>query len=109
VSAWLAAFAFTQAVEVPLYTWALRRRRVAALWAFGASALTHPVVWFVMPQLSWPGGYWGYVAAAETFAVGVEALYLRSLGVRWPLLWALLANGASASLGLASRAWFGWP
>ena len=110
MGAWLAAFAFTQAVEVPIYTWALRhRRRSAALWAFAASALTHPVVWFVMPRWRWPGGYWGYVGAAEAFAVGAEALFLWRLGVGRPLLWALVANGASAGLGLGCRAVFGWP
>jgi hypothetical protein len=40
--AWLIAFAFTQAVEVPIYL------RAGAGWraAFLASTLTHPFVWF---------------------------------------------------------------
>ena len=106
---WLSAFAFTQLVEVPLYTVALRRRRGAGLWALGASALSHPVVWFLLPRLPWGGRYWLYVGVAEAFAVGAEALYLRALGVGRPLGWALLANGASAGLGLAARARWGWP
>jgi hypothetical protein len=134
---WLGAFLFTQVVECPIYAASLRQRpgswslRFAI--AFGASAITHPVVWFVIPWLwyrfhlgrllSWlpwydgalgyAGGYWGMVVLAEVFAVGVEGLYLRrvhparSLAVA--LAWALGANLASVSLGFASRAFFGWP
>src|SRR5262249_35014609 len=56
---WIYAFLFTQAVEVPIYVFALRggpetppQRALAkrVLIAFGASALTHPIVWFVIPQ-----------------------------------------------------------
>lgn len=94
----LYAFGFTQLVEAPIYARAIERPpRVA--WALGASALTHPVVWFVFPAL-WPGGYWSMVLVAEAFAVGVESLYLRALGVRRALAWSLLANGASFLLGL---------
>ena len=105
MTAWLSAFVFTQVVEVPIYIRALGGRPLAA---FGASLLTHPVVFFVFPRL-WPGDYWSGVAAAEAFAVGGEALYLSHLGVRRSVWWALLANGLSAGLGLGSRALFGWP
>lgn len=120
---WLLAFAFTQAVECPIYASALRDRtrggettwplgaRLAG--AFGASALTHPVVWFVIPwlweQLGWLGGYWGMVAAAEAFAWGAEGLYLRALALRSPFAWSLVANAASFGLGLLSRSIFGLP
>ncbi len=103
LGAWLLAFAFTQAVEIPIY-----RRAGAPLWvAFGASALTHPVVWFVFPRagLEW---IW-MVVWAETFAWLLEALWLRWHGVRRPLLWSLAANGASLSLGLITRGLFGVP
>jgi hypothetical protein len=106
MSAWLAAFLFTQGVEVPLYLRAGARWRVALL----ASTLTHPVVWFGFPLLrGWGLGYWGMVVLAEAFAVGVEALWLRTHGVRHALRWSLLANVASVTLGLLSRALFGWP
>jgi hypothetical protein len=112
---WLVAFAFTQVVEVPLWILALRRwgaprRHVATLAAiaFGASALTHPIVWFVFPRIV-PFGYVVMVAAAETFAVVVEAIYMRAFGLRRALLASLVANGASAGLGFACRAAFGWP
>jgi len=115
---WLVAFMFTQVLECPIYAVSLgqeprsRFRRLAI--AFGASTLTHPVVWFVFPML-WreihrPGGYWGMVGAAETFAVVAEAAYLRwGFGVRRALLWALLANTVSASLAFLSRSLVGWP
>src|SRR5262249_7561235 len=81
-AAWLSAFAFTQAVEVPIYIFGLGidgaedatvARRAAI--GFGASALTHPIVWFVIPGLLPWASYWSMVAVAETFAVLVEALY----------------------------------
>lgn len=108
VVAWISAFAVTQAVEVPVYGRALRGRRWRWVWAFGASALTHPVVFFGFPRL-WPGGYWATVAAAEAFAVAVEAVYLAALGVERSVAWALLANGLSVAVGLLLRAAFGWP
>ena len=123
---WLAAFVFTQAIEVPIY--ALAQRAIhpsndgvaspatgASVWAwrlalaFGASALTHPIVWFVLPPTAQWLGYWGYVALAEAFAVLAEAAYFRALGVPRALAWSLGANAASAGLGLTSRAIFGVP
>jgi hypothetical protein len=101
--AWLLAFAFTQAVEIPIY-----RRAGAPLWvAFGASALTHPVVWFVFPRAGLP--WLWMVLWAELFAWLAEAAWLRWHGVRRPLWWSLLANGASLSLGLLSRHFLGGP
>ncbi len=114
---WLIAFAFTQLVECPVYwstmddqKWSATKKLIIA---FGASAITHPFVWFGFPLL-WAvtgeiGGYWGMVVAAETFAVVVEGIYLWRLGVRRALLWALVANGASVTLGLISRWLFGLP
>lgn len=107
--AWLGGFAVTQAIEVPLYARALRGRRGRWAVAFGASALTHPVVWFAFP--AWLGG-WPYVrqvALAEAFAVAVEALWLGAWGVRRSVVWALAANAASVAVGLTSRALWGWP
>ena len=115
LGAWLSAFLFTQAVEIPIYTRALGRvphgLAVKIAIAFGASALTHPIVWFVIPGLL-TRSYEEMVVGAELFAVLVEGFYLHALGVfdlRRAMLWSLLANASSASLGLASRAIFGWP
>jgi hypothetical protein len=102
---WLARFLFTQLIEVPIYTYALRGR---SLVAFGASAITHPVVFFVFPRL-WPGGYWSMIVAAEIFAFVVEGFYLRRAGLRRAFLWSLVSNGASYSLARLSAQTFGWP
>jgi hypothetical protein len=115
---WAIAFAFTEIVEIPIYQRALaadERRGAAARFAiaFGASAITHPVVWFVFPWafrgLAPLSGYWTMVAAAEAFAVIVEAIWLRAFGVRRALAWAFVANAASVGLGLLSRWLFGYP
>lgn len=138
LTSWFSAFVFTQVVEVPLYLRALARGcepppapRSRATWlhrlgiAFLCSALTHPYVWFVFPQIfydsdayeqlaaRWPAlhehRYTLFFITAESFAVLVEALVLRASGLRRALLWALLANAASAGLGIASRRLLGWP
>lgn len=117
MTAWLIAFAFTQAVEVPIYLRATGGRLGVS---FLASTLTHPVVWFVFPallsglerlvgaDLGLPG-YVGMVVCAELFAWLAEALWLRRHGVVRALLISLLANGSSLSLGLLSRALFDVP
>lgn len=107
ISAWLLAYLGTQLVEVPLYLRATGNR-----WAVSwlASTWTHPVVWFLFPKLiplHW--GYWGMVAAAETFALLVEAGWLAFCGLRSALVWSLGANGASLVLGLISRQTLGFP
>src|SRR5689334_18085550 len=91
LSAWLSGFAFTQIVEVPIYVAAMRRtpsddhpllRRlpVQIALAFGASLVTHPIVWFVIPRIRFDS-YGQMVACAESFAVAVEALYFYALYV----------------------------
>jgi hypothetical protein len=119
---WLFAFLLTQAIEIPIYLRPLRALSCrSSVWsrialAFAASALTHPVVWFVLPAVweSWaPGAVsssWTlYAVFLESFAVAGEALYLRLLGVPHPLRWSLLANGASFTAGLLSWCLFRWP
>ena len=112
MSPWASAFLFTTVVEVPIYAFALRDRPWAERLALGflASALTHPIVWFVLPPVLRPHlGYVGYVLVAEIFAVTAEGQLLRGAKLRDPFLWALLANALSAGLGFASRGMFGWP
>lgn len=103
---WLVAFAFTQAIEVPLYL-----RVTEGRWStsFLASTLTHPIVWFVFPLTTSFLGYWGMVAAAEVFAIVAETVWLKVNGVGASLKWALLVNATSASVGLLLRAVFGVP
>ncbi len=133
MSAWLWAFAFTQAVEVPVYLFALARDgRARPLWArfviaFGASALTHPPLWFFGPrawvwlylstlsvapwvQLRSPTArYIVYVVIAESLVILAEGLLLYALRTRRAWRWALVANVASVALGLSCRALFGVP
>jgi hypothetical protein len=109
VLAWLRAFAVTQLVEVPVYTRVCRATRAQA---FGASLVTHPILWFVIfPHLH--ASYLGKCVAGELFAWLVEAAYLRALRIepRWPraLLCSLAANGASVAVGLLLRALTGYP
>lgn len=118
VYAWLLSFAFTEVVEVPVYRTLLR---TSVFRAFVPSALTHPVIWFVI----FPNLHASYVAKgclSEAFAVGVEAclcflmlrqsrfaiakrsaVWLRALAI------STLANGLSVGLGLLSRSLFGVP
>ncbi len=115
--AWLDAFLFTQAVEVPIYVAAMRRLRppvpvvTAVAIGFGASLITHPIVWFEIPRLPFRS-YEQMVACAEAFAVVAEGLWLYAVGVfpmRRAMLVSLVANAASATLGLVLRYYVGWP
>ncbi|MGV3621099.1 MAG: hypothetical protein ACO1OB_09800 [Archangium sp.] len=101
---WLKAFFVTQLLEMPIYGYATRSVRTAFL----ASAMTHPIVWFVFPLLPVP--YWVMVALAETFAVSAESLWLHVNGMpkRSAFLWSLAANATSVTFGLMIRAATGW-
>ena len=113
VVAWLGAFAFTEIVEAPIY-----RRLLGVSWlsSLGASAITHPFVWFVFPRLR--ARWLPTTVGSELFAWLVEGAWFFLLSrragaagttVARALLVSLLANAASEGLGLSSRAWFGWP
>jgi hypothetical protein len=104
--AWLWAFLFTQMVEVPIY---VVGPRVGLLAAFGASAITHPLLWFVIfPYLHLP--YLWLVVVGESFAWSVEAAYLAlACRRRRAWLWSAIANGASLGAGMLSRHLFGMP
>lgn len=93
---WLAAFALTCAVELPIVAAVAQgRRRRAALDAFGANLLTHPLAWYSVRTLllSW--------TTVELAVLAVEAIVYRSV-TRLPwgraLLAAGLANGITAAL-----------
>jgi hypothetical membrane protein len=117
---WLRAFLFTQAVEMGIYARATTNRpwRERVGIAFAASAMTHPIVWFVITQLTRYVGatgdfrtdYWIGVAVAETFAVLAEATWLTVMGVRahHALAWSLGANAASFTFGLFCYEHLGW-
>lgn len=103
---WLAAFLFTQLVEVPIYVRGLGVRPAVA---FGASLLTHPLLWLAVSHPAAPGSHLQRVVVGEIAVCLIEALYFRLRGVRRALPWSLLANAASLALGLISRAVFGAP
>jgi hypothetical protein len=105
---WAAAFAFTQAVETPVYAIALRNknRPVRLAIAFGASLLTHPIVWMVVRAGS-ADEYWQRTVIAELFAVFFEAGYLRLFAVPGALAWSVVANASSMGLGLLVRSVWG--
>lgn len=103
---WSRAFLLTLVVEVPVATWLLRRAepelwRRAAL-VFFANLASHPLVWYVWTQVLLIGTP-GYVIAAETWAITVEAVFyvvaFRGLSVRRAVLTSLLANAASFAVG----------
>jgi hypothetical protein len=104
--AWFVAFVFTQLVEVPIYSVGLR---VGIPAAFGASAITHPLLWFVIvPGLPLSG--YARLAVAEVIVLLIEAAYFRyAFRRRHALPWSFVANGASLVFGLVCRHYFGVP
>jgi hypothetical protein len=111
--AWLRAFLFTQVVEMPIY---MRYAPSSKVRAFGASAVTHPFVWFVFPLLGTQvfgtrASYAGVYLGSELFAWLVEALVMRAPAGTWlrAMSVSLLANAASVALGETSRYFFGYP
>ena len=109
IRAWFVAFAFTQLVEVPIWSVGLR---CSPLVAFGASMMTHPIVCFVICGPYWDASYPTKVILAELFAWSVEACYfafLFNVQKRKACLWSLIANGASFGFGMLSRALIGAP
>lgn len=108
---WLVAYCFTHLVEMGVYVNALEksangserpmRERLAI--AFGASAITHPLVWFAIPDACYELGlshWWTIVAIAEAFALIAETLWLAAFGVRRAFVWSFVANGSSYLVGL---------
>jgi hypothetical protein len=105
---WAVAFGLTQLVEVPVVTRVTRGLpapawRRAAL-AFAATLATHPIVWFVIPELGLSESL--RYAASEAWAFGAELVFYRLAmpGATWGRAAAAsgLANGASFLVGLAA-------
>ena len=101
---WPIAFLLTQLTEITigLFLWKEISKRKAALYIFCASAITHPIVWFVIPQIAdeqqW--SYHTYVLVAETYAYGVEILWYYILKAPRPILLSCAANTGSFLLGV---------
>ena len=100
--AWLVAFTITQLIEIPVYFYALNELKFSKIKrisvAFGASAITHTIAWFTVPVLI-PFSDIAMVVVFETFAVIVEAAYLRAFGLRMYFSWSLVANALSFGFG----------
>lgn len=105
---WLFAFAITQVVEMGIYVQAFgpqRSVRERLTLAFVMSAVTHPIVVYVIPDLVYDfvaDDYWTMVVFAEAFAVLAEAAMLAVLGLGFKrgLLWSLAANACSFTMGM---------
>lgn len=94
-------------VEIPIYMWGLS---VSLPVAFGATAITHPLMWFGIFGPHWHADYAVKAVTGELFAWWGEAAYFAFLFRRrraW--LWALLANAASLGTSLLTRHFFGVP
>lgn len=101
---WLRAFLLTQIIEVPIYSAAFR---CGPLRAFGASLLTHPLVFWFYTSGGEPIGAGWRLVACELFAWWFEALYFALVGYRRVVVWTLVANSASFSAGCACSLLFG--
>jgi len=113
IASWAFAFAFTQAIEVPLAVWLLRdqpRLQVAAA-SFAASALTHPAFWFLAPHLF--HDLWTYTATCELVIGAIEGVVIWRLAPTDRLITGLAVsfqvNAASFLLGLALQVLGLWP
>lgn len=98
---WLWALLITEAVEVPVYSTALKARTAGRrlVLAFVPSLLTHPLVWIFVTQAG-VQRYKEAVFESEVAAVLAEGIFLQALGVRSAFLWSLLANASSFGIGL---------
>ena len=95
---WLAAFAWTVALELPIYVILTRFRRWWAPVALtlGVNALTHPLLWYALPRVE---PFALFVLYGEAFVIVVEAAVLAAFRVRRPLVVSAVANVTSAVLG----------
>ncbi|MFZ2279489.1 MAG: hypothetical protein WAW39_16965 [Prosthecobacter sp.] len=103
INEWSGAFLLTQLIELPIYLRSARSlpalQRMA--YAFGASTITHPVIWFCLP---WEGApYVALLIAAECFAIGAEGAWGGCWRVPRPWRASLLANAASLTAGMLIR------
>jgi hypothetical protein len=106
VSGWVAAFAITLAVEIPVAIYLLRRSQPdlvrLGLLIVLANLATHPIVWYVIGQVLMVGTA-GYTLVAEAWAIGVEAVFyavtIPNVSARRALAVAVAANTASFIAG----------
>lgn len=128
---WLTAFALTQLIEAPIYRYfclpPAPNSPTRGWWpALLPSAVTHPLLWFVVP--TWWRTFGPSMMAvapkwlqspdredalvihtAEVLIWLAEAGVLRLSGGQQTLRWALAGNAASYGFGLLLSATIGWP
>jgi hypothetical protein len=110
---WFRSFLLTVSVELPIVAYSLRayepsRIRLVLLIVF-ANLASHPAVWFIFTQVFLfytPE----YLVAAESWAVGIEALFywvaFRGVSARRAIIVSLAANAASFALAeVLARMW----
>ena len=101
---WPIAFLLTQITEiiVALFLWKEAPKQKVILFVFLASALTHPIIWFIFPQFAreYEWNYNTFLLFAEGYAYGVEILWYMAMRVPRPILLSCAANTASFGLGL---------
>ena len=103
---WIMAFLLTQVIEISVGSLVWRDAEVKwfrkAYIIFGASLITHPMVWFVFPKIQVDGGfdYEEYLLMAEAYAYGVEVLYYYVMKVKNPFLLSIIANTCSFLTGI---------
>jgi hypothetical protein len=102
---WFFAFVLTQSVEIPIY----RRMLKQGVWAsFGASAMTHPLVWLFLSSHLWHASWPLQVAVVELLVWFAEAAYFRfAIGARRSLSCTFVANASSFTAGLVAQALLG--
>ena len=100
---WSGAFLLTQLIEVPIYLRAARLLPLLkrATYAFGASTITHPIIWFCLPWETM--SYAMLLIVAEGFAFGTEGLWGQCWRVPRPWLTSLAANATSLAAGMILR------
>jgi hypothetical protein len=114
---WFQAFAFTLAVEVPIFVAVARlpvgtpQKNRAPLWRLAVAGaagtcVTHPLLWFVWPLVV--SDYTAYIVSGELLVAAIEsATFLalaRPIGWRRAVAASLTANAVSFGLGLLLRA-----
>ena len=96
---WLKLFILAQLIELPIYYKLIEAHNVKKLLlGFGASAITHPLLWFMMPWDSAPFLLLLVIGEAAVFIV--EGIFLKSFGIKNPFYISTLANSASMITGV---------
>ncbi len=97
--AWLTAFVWTLAIELPIYARMieLRGRWSVVVLVVAINAITHPLLWFVFPRIE---PRWLFLLAGETSVIAIEALAI-AVVIRRP------GRALAASLAANLASWAG--